>query len=91
MHSLKLKEIRARVEAQKNYDSVLSQPGVQRDKELRRLEEWRAELLTIRLDDLEREGLDFAEVTAATDDLSVILARVASEFEDSVCLKRRNG
>jgi hypothetical protein len=91
MHSLELQEIRARIEAQKNDDSVLSQPGVQRDNELRRLEEWRAELPTIRLDDLEREGLDFAEVAAATDDLCIILARVASEFEDSVCLKRKNG
>jgi len=84
MHSLKLQEIRARIEEFKNDNSVLSQPGVQRDNELRRLEEWRAELLTIRLDDLEREGLDFAEVAAATDDLSIILARVAREFEESV-------
>lgn len=84
MHSLKLQEIRARIEEFKNDNSVLSQPGVQRDNELHRLEEWRAELLTIRLDDLEREGLDFAEVAAATDDLSIILARVAREFEESV-------
>ena len=91
MHALKLQEIRARIEALKNDNSVLSQPSVQRDNELRQLEEWRAKLLTIRLDDLEREGLDFAEVAAATDDLSLILARVASEFEDSVGLKRRNG
>jgi len=84
MRSLKLQEIRARIEALKNDNSVLSQPGVQRDNELRRLEDWRAELLTIRLDDLEREGLDFAEVAAATDDLSIILARVAREFEESV-------
>lgn len=40
--------------------------------------------MTIRLDDLEREGLDFAEVAAATDDLSLILARVARRFEESV-------
>lgn len=84
MNSLKLQEIRARIEALKNNNSVLSQPGVQRDNELRQLEEWRAELLTIRLDDLEREGLDFAEVAAATDDLSIILARVARRFEESV-------
>ena len=84
MHSLELQKIRARIEAQKTYDSVLSQPGVQRDNELRRLEEWRAELLTIRLDDLEREGLDFAEVAAATDDISIILARVAKRVEESV-------
>jgi hypothetical protein len=84
MHSLKLQEIRARIEEFKNDNSVLSQPGVQRDNELRRLEDWRAELLTIRLDDLEREGLGFAEVAAATDDLSIILARVAREFEESV-------
>ena len=84
MHSLKLQEIRARIEALKNDNSVLSQPGVQRDNELRRLEEWRAELLTIRLDDLEREGLDFADVAAATDDLSIILARVARRVEKSV-------
>ena len=68
MHTLKLQEIRARIEALKNDNNVLSPPGVQRDNELRRLEEWRAELLTIRLDDLERECLDFAEVAAATDD-----------------------
>jgi hypothetical protein len=91
MNSLELQEIRARIEALKNDNSVLSQPGVQRDNELRQLEEWRAELLTIRLDDLEREGLDFAEVAAVTDDLSIILARVAREFEKSVCFKRRNG
>lgn len=84
MHSLKLQEIRARIEEFKNDNSVLSQLGVQRDNELRRLEEWRAELLTIRLDNLEREGLDFAEVAAATDDLSIILARVARRFEESV-------
>lgn len=84
MHSLKLQEIRARIEEFKNDNSVLSQPGVQRDNELRRLEEWRAELLTIRLDDLELEGLDFSEVAAATDNLSIILARVAREFEESV-------
>lgn len=84
MNSLKLQEIRARIEALKNDNSVLSQPGVQRDNELRRLEEWRAELLTIRLDDLELEGLDFAEVAAATDDLSIILARVAKRVEESV-------
>ena len=84
MHSLKLQEIRARIEALKNDNSVLSQPGVQRDNELCRLEEWRAELLTIRLDDLEREGLDFAEVAAATDDISIILARVAKRVEESV-------
>ena len=83
MHALKLQEIRARIEAPKNDNSVLSQPGAQRDNELRRLEEWRAELLTIRLDDLELEGLDFAEVATATDDLSLILARVASRFEES--------
>ncbi len=84
MNSLKLQEIRARIEALKNDNSVLSQPGVQRDNELCRLKEWRAELLTIRLDDLEREGLDFAEVAAATDDLSIILTRVAKRFEESV-------
>ena len=84
MHSLKLQEIRARIEALKNDNSVLSQPGVQRDNELRRLEEWRAELLTIRLDDLELEGLDFAEVAAATDDLCIILARVEGKIEESV-------
>ncbi len=39
MHSLKLQEIRARIEALKNDNSVLSQPGVQRDNKLRRLEE----------------------------------------------------
>ena len=38
MNSLKLQEIRARIEALKNDDGVLSQPGVQRDNELRRLE-----------------------------------------------------
>jgi hypothetical protein len=43
-----------------------------------------AELLTIRLNDLEQEGLDFAEVAAATDDLSIILARVAKRVEESV-------
>jgi hypothetical protein len=80
MHSLKLQEIRARIEAPKNDNSVLCQPCVQRDNELRRLEEWRTELPTIRLDYLEQEGLDFAEVAAATDDLSIILAR----FEKSV-------
>jgi len=84
MHALELQEIRARIEALKNDNSVLSQPGVQRDDELYRLEEWRAELLTIRLDDLEREGLDFADVAAATDDLSIILARVARRVEKSV-------
>jgi hypothetical protein len=84
MNSLKLQEIRARIEALKNDNSVLSQPGVQRDNELCRLEEWRAELLTIRLDDLEREGLDFAEVAAATDDISIILSRVAKRVEESV-------
>jgi hypothetical protein len=84
MHSLKLQEIRARIEALKNDNSVLSQPGTQRDNELRRLEEWREELLTIRLDDLEREGLDFSEVIAATDDISIILARVAKRVEESV-------
>jgi hypothetical protein len=84
MHSLNLQEIRARIEALKNDNSDLSQPGVQRDNELRQLEEWRAELLTIRLDDLGREGLDFAEVAAATDDLSLILARVARRVEESV-------
>jgi hypothetical protein len=84
MHSLKLQEIRARIEALKNDNSVLSQPGAQRDNELRRLEEWREELLTIRLDDLEREGLDFSEVAAATDDISIILARVAMRVEESV-------
>jgi len=84
MHSLKLQEIRGRIEALKNDNSVLSQPGGQRDNELRQLEEWRAELLTIRLDDLEREGLDFAEVASATDDLSIILARVAKRVEESV-------
>jgi hypothetical protein len=84
MHSLKLQEIRARIEALKNDNSVLSQPGVQRDNELRRLEEWRAELLTIRLDDLELEGLDFAEVAATADDLSIILARVDRKFEEPV-------
>jgi hypothetical protein len=80
MHLLKLQEIRARIKALKNDNSVLCQPGVQRDNELRQLEEWRAELFTIRLDDLEREGLDFAKMAAATDDLSIILAR----FEESV-------
>lgn len=40
--------------------------------------------MTLRLDDLEREGLDFAEVVAATDDLSLILARVARRVEESV-------
>ena len=84
MHALKLQEIRARIEVLKNDNTVLSQPGVQRDNELRQLEEWRAELLTIRLDDLEREGLDFADVAAATDDLSIILARVARRVEKSV-------
>lgn len=84
MHSLKLQEIRARIEALKNDNSVLSQPGAQRDNELLRLEEWREELLTIRLDDLEREGLDFSEVIAATDDISIILARVAKRVEKSV-------
>jgi hypothetical protein len=84
MHTLKLQEIRARIEAPKNDNSVLCQPGVQRDNALRRLEEWRAELLTIRLDDLEREGLDFAEVMAATDDISIILARAAKRFKESV-------
>ena len=43
-----------------------------------------AELLTIRLDDLEQEGLDFAEVAVATDDLSIILARVDRKFEEPV-------
>jgi hypothetical protein len=80
MHSLELQDIRARIEALKNDNSVFSQPGAQRDNELRRLEEWREELLIIRLDDLEREGLNFAKVAAATDDLSIILAR----FEESV-------
>ena len=84
MHSLKLQEIRARIEALKNDNSVLCQPGVQRDNELRQLEEWREELLTIRLDDIERECLDFAEVAAATDDLSIILARAARRFQESV-------
>lgn len=84
MHSLKLQEIRARIEALKNDNSVLCQPGVQRDNELRQLEEWRAQLFTIRLDDLEREGLDFAEVAAATDDLSLILAKVDRKFEEPV-------
>lgn len=42
MNSLKLQEIRARIEALKNDNSVLSQPSVQRDNELRQLEEWRA-------------------------------------------------
>jgi len=84
MHSLELQDIRARIEALKNDNSVLSQPGVQRDNELRQLEEWRAELLTIRLDDLKRESLDFAEVMAATDDLSIILTRVAKRIEESV-------
>ena len=84
MHSLKLQEIRARIEALKNDNSVLSQPGVQRDNELRQLVEWRAELLTIRLDDLEQEGLDFAEVAAATDDLSLILAKLDMKFEELV-------
>jgi hypothetical protein len=86
MHALELQDIRARIEALKNDNSVLSQPGVQRDNELRRLEEWRAELLTIRLDDLEQEDSNFAEVAAAIDDLSILLAR----FEESY-LKRRNG
>jgi hypothetical protein len=40
--------------------------------------------LTLRLDDLEREGLDFAEVAAATDDLSIILTRVARRVEESI-------
>ena len=84
MHALELQEIRARIEALKNDNSVLSQPGVQRDNELRQLEEWRAELLTLRLDDLERECLDFSEVAAATDDLCIILARVEGKIEDSV-------
>ncbi|MCX9084798.1 MAG: hypothetical protein OIN87_08390 [Candidatus Methanoperedens sp.] len=84
MHTLKLQEIRARIKALKNDNSVLCQPGVQRDNELRRLEEWRAELLTIMLDDLEQEGLDFVEVAATIDDLSIILARVARRFEESV-------
>jgi len=84
MNSLKLQEIQARIEALKNDNSVLSQPGVQRDNEFRQLEEWRAELLTIRLDDLELEGLDFAEVMAATDDLSIILARIDGKFEQSI-------
>jgi hypothetical protein len=84
MHSLKMQEIRARIEALKNDNSVLSQPDVQRDNELRQLEEWRAELLTIRLDDLELEGLDFAEVAATADDLSIILARVDRKFEEPV-------
>jgi hypothetical protein len=56
MHSLKLQGIRAGSEALKNDNSVFSQPSVQRDNELRQLEEWRAELLTIRLDDLEQEA-----------------------------------
>jgi hypothetical protein len=84
MHALTLQEIRVRIEALKNDNTVLSQPGVQRDHELRQLEEGRAELLTIRLDDLEQEGLDFSEVAAATDDLSIILARVAKKVEESV-------
>lgn len=84
MHALKLQEIRARIEALKNDNTVLSQPGVQRDNELRQLEEWRAELLTIRLDDLEQECLDFTEVAAATDDLSRILARVERKFKKPV-------
>ena len=84
MHSFKLQEIRERIEALKNDNSVLSQPGVQRDNELRQLVEWRAELLTIRLDDLERKGLDFSEVAAATDDLSLILAKVDRKFEEPV-------
>ncbi len=50
MHALELQEIRARIEALKNDNSVLCQPGVQRDNELRQLEEWMAELLTIRLE-----------------------------------------
>jgi hypothetical protein len=84
MHSLKLQEIRARIEALKNDNSVLSQPGVQRDNELRQLEEWRDQLFTLRLDNLEQKGLDFAEVAAATDDLNIILARVTKKVEESV-------
>ena len=80
----KQQKIQTRIEEFKNDNSVLNQPGVQRDNELRQLEEWRAELLTIRLDDLEQECLDFTEVAAATDDLSIILARVARRFEESV-------
>ncbi|MFZ3169200.1 MAG: hypothetical protein WA130_16425 [Candidatus Methanoperedens sp.] len=40
--------------------------------------------MTLRLDDHEREGLDFAEVAATTDDLSLILARAAKRFEELV-------
>ncbi len=84
MHALELQEIRARIEELKNDNSVLSQPGVQRDNELCQLEEWRAELFTIRLDDLERESLDFAEVAAAIDELGIILAREGKRSEESV-------
>jgi len=84
MNSLELQEIRARIEAINNDNNILSQPGIQRENELSRLEEWRSKLLTLRLDDLEREGLDFAEVAAATDDLSLILARVVRKFEEPV-------
>ncbi|CAG1006229.1 hypothetical protein METP3_03792 [Methanosarcinales archaeon] len=80
----KLQKIQTRIEEFKNDNNVLSQPGIQGDNELRRLEDWRAKLLIIRLDDLEREGLGFAEVAAATDDLSIILARAERRLEDPV-------
>jgi len=84
MHSLELQEILARIEVLKNDNSVLSQPGVQRDNELCRLDEWRGQLFSISPNDLKREGLDFTEVAAATDDLNIILARGAKRVEESV-------